>query len=177
MKHVLQVGTTGRRRLLRADRLCHHRPMTREAILAYVHLLAILTMVVFLVAEAVLCRGEWLNAAVVQRLGRVDLIYGLAAVAVLATGFLRTWLGVKGMDWYWHNPLLHVKVTLFVIVGLLSIKPTLMFIRWRKVLAADGSLPDATQIKTARRYVMIQAHILPFIPLAATFLARGFGAR
>jgi putative membrane protein len=149
--------------------------MTLEALLAYAHLLAILTMVVFLASEAALCRAQWLNAAVVERLGRVDLIYGLAAAAVLLTGLARVFLGVKGSAWYWSNPLLHVKITLFVVIGLLSIKPTLMFARWRRTLKAGGGLPDEAQIRTARRFVMVQAHILPLIPLAAVFLARGFG--
>jgi len=149
--------------------------MTTEALLAYAHLLAILTMVVFLASEAALCRGEWLNAAVVERLARVDTIYGVASVMVLLTGLARTWLGAKGMGWYWTNPLLHVKLTLFVIVGLVSIKPTITFIRWRRALLASGALPDAAQVKATRRLVMVQAHIVALIPLAAVFLARGFG--
>jgi putative membrane protein len=149
--------------------------MTTEALLAYAHLLAILTMVVFLASEAALCRGEWLNAAVVERLGKVDAVYGIASVAVLVTGLLRVYLGAKGSSWYWTNPLLHIKLTLFIIVGLTSIKPTIMFIRWRKNLKATGALPGAAEVKTARRFVMVQAHIIPFIPLAAVFLARGFG--
>ena len=149
--------------------------MTAEALLAYAHLLAILTMVVFLASEAALCRGEWLNAAVVERLARVDMIYGIASVAVLLTGFLRTWMGAKGMGWYWTNPLLHVKLTLFIVVGLMSIKPTITFIRWRKALRSTGALPEAAQIKATRRLVMIQAHIVALIPLLAVFLARGFG--
>ena len=60
--------------------------MTFEAILAYLHLLAILTMVVFISSEAALCRVQWLNAAVVERLARVDRVYGIAAMMVLATG-------------------------------------------------------------------------------------------
>ena len=60
--------------------------MTLEAVLACIHLLALLTMVVFLSSEAALCRTEWMNAAVVQRLARLDMIFGIAAVAVLATG-------------------------------------------------------------------------------------------
>ncbi|MES2975697.1 MAG: DUF2214 family protein [Pseudomonadota bacterium] len=149
--------------------------MTVDALLAYAHLLAILTMVVFLASEAALCRGEWLNAAVVERLARVDMIYGIASVAVLLTGLLRTWLGAKGMGWYWTNPLLHVKLTMFIVVGLMSIKPTITFIRWRKALRASGALPDAAQIKATRRLVMVQAHIVAVIPLVAVFLARGYG--
>lgn len=150
--------------------------MTTEPLLAYLHILAILTMVVFLASEAALCRVDWLNAKVVERLSKIDMVYGIAAVAVLATGFARTYWGAKGMGWYWSNPLLHVKVTLFVVIGLLSIKPTLMFARWKRELRATGKLPEEAQIRQARRFVMVQAHLLPLIPLAAVFLARGFGA-
>ena len=149
--------------------------MTLEAILAYLHLLAILTMVVFVASEAALCRVQWLNAAVVERLAKVDRIYGIAALAVLATGVTRTLLGVKGTAWYWSNPLLHMKLTLFVVVGVISIFPTLTFLRWRKAVRADGSLPNEAQIARARRLVMVQAHIIAVIPLLAVFLARGYG--
>ena len=149
--------------------------MTLEAILSYLHLLAILTMVVFVASEAALCRVQWLNAAVVERLAKVDRIYGIAALAVLATGLARTLLGVKGTAWYWSNPLLHMKLTLFVVVGVISIFPTLTFLRWRKAVRADGSLPNEAQIARARRLIMVQAHIIAVIPLLAVFLARGYG--
>jgi putative membrane protein len=147
--------------------------MTVEAILAYLHFLAILTLVVFISSEAALCRVDWLNAKVVERLVAVDRIYGIAAGAVLLTGVARTWWGIKGTSWYWHQPLLHLKLALFIIVGLMSIKPTLMFIRWRRELRATGALPAEDQVRTARKWVMIQAHIIAVIPLAAVFLARG----
>lgn len=151
--------------------------MTLEALLAYAHLLAILTMVVFISSEAALCRPEWINAKVVERLGKVDRVYGIAAGAVLLTGIARTWWGIKGTPWYWSNGLLHLKLALFVAIGLISIKPTMMFLRWRKELRASGALPGEAQVKTARKWVMIQAHLIAVIPLVAVFLARGFGAR
>ncbi|MBX3655946.1 MAG: DUF2214 family protein [Ramlibacter sp.] len=149
--------------------------MTLEAILAYLHITAILTLVVFLASEAALCRTEWMNARVVERLARVDMIYGIASGLVLVTGVARTWWGVKGTAWYWTNPLLHTKLALFVVIGLLSIKPTVMYARWRRELRATGALPADDQVRLARRFVMIQAHLLVLIPLAAVFLARGFG--
>ena len=151
--------------------------MTVEALLAYAHLLAILTMVVFLASEAALCRVEWLNAAVVERLAKVDLVYGIAAVAVLATGVARVFWGAKGLSFYGSNWLLHTKFALFVIIALISIKPTITFIRWRRALRATGQLPDEAAIQRTRRLIMVQAHILPLIPLAAVFLARGFGGK
>ncbi|MEO7390838.1 MAG: DUF2214 family protein [Ramlibacter sp.] len=149
--------------------------MTFEALLAYAHLLAILTMVVFISSEAALCRPEWLNASVVERLGKVDSVYGISAGAVLLTGIARTWWGVKGTSWYWTNGLLHLKLAMFVAVGLLSIKSTMMFLRWRNELRATGALPNEAQVRTARKWVMVQAHILAVIPLVAVFFARGFG--
>ena len=149
--------------------------MTLEAVLAYLHLLAILTMVVFISSEAALCRVQWLNAAVVERLARVDTVYGIAALMVLATGVARTVLGIKGTAWYWTNPLLHVKLTLFIVVGVISIFPNLTYVRWRKALRANGTLPGEAEISKTRKLVMVQAHLIALIPLVAVFLARGFG--
>ena len=149
--------------------------MTLEAILAYVHLLAILTMVVFISSEAALCRVQWLNAAVVERLARVDMVYGIAAGAVLLSGIARTWWGVKGTVWYWANPLLHLKLGLFAIVGIVSVFPTMRYLRWRKTLRATGAMPSESEIVKTRKLVMIQAHLIALIPLVAVFFARGFG--
>ncbi|MBC5785541.1 DUF2214 family protein [Ramlibacter sp. USB13] len=151
--------------------------MTLDAILQYLHISAILALVVFISSEAALCRPQWMNAQVVERLVTVDRIYGIAAGAVLVTGFVRIYFGTKGASWYWGNWLLHLKLTLFVVVALISIAPTLRFIRWRKALRANGTLPTEDEVKRARKLVMLQAHIIPVIPLAAAFLARGFGGK
>ncbi|HYD76696.1 DUF2214 family protein [Ramlibacter sp.] len=149
--------------------------MTLEALLAFLHISAVLAIVVFLTSETAICRPEWLNPTVVERLVIVDRIYGIAALAVLATGLARIFLGMKGAGWYGSNWLLWSKVGLFAIVGLMSIRPTLRFLAWRKALRADGSLPSAEEVRTVRRWVMWQAHIVPLIPLPAVFLARGWG--
>jgi putative membrane protein len=151
--------------------------MILEAILAYLHIIAIFTLIVFLTSEAALCRAEWMNPKVVERLVLVDRIYGIAAVAVLLTGGLRVAFGVKGASWYLHDWLLHVKIGLFVLAALISIVPTLRFLRWRTALRAGGALPGGEEVKKVRKLVMLQAHIIPMIPLAAVFLARGFGSR
>lgn len=148
-----------------------------EACLAYAHFVAILTLVVFLSSEAALCRPEWLNAAAVHRLARLDLIYLIAAISVLATGVARTLWGVKGVDWYWAQPLLHAKLGGFVFIGLLSMRPTLAFMRWRRALRQGGALPADAEVRSVRRWIMVQAHLLLLLPLAGVFLARGVWAR
>ena len=119
--------------------------MLLESLLAYMHFVAILGLVVFLTSEAALCRAEWMNAAIVHRLP-VDRLYLVAAIAVLATGIARTWWGAKGFGWYWSQPLLHLKLTLFVVIGVMSAAPTRAFMRWRRTLAASGALPPAEEV-------------------------------
>lgn len=147
--------------------------MTFEATLAALHLLTVLTLVVFLSSQAALCRAEWMNAAVVRRLARLDLIYGIAALALLLTGLARFYWGTKGMTWYVSQPLFHVKMTLFVLAAALSIKPSLTFRRWLRGLAAGQSLPEAQEVATTRRWIMAQAHLVPVIAVIAVFWARG----
>ncbi|MEQ6472290.1 DUF2214 family protein [Comamonas sp. wu1-DMT] len=147
--------------------------MTFEAVLASAHLLAILTLVVFLTSQAALCRVEWMNAAVVQRLARLDMIYGIAAVILLLTGIARLVWGVKGMGAYMASPLFHLKMTLFVIAFLLSLKPTLTFRSWKKALDASGQLPAPEEVRQTRKWVMWQGHVVPVIAVVAIFWARG----
>jgi putative membrane protein len=147
--------------------------MLLESLLAYLHIAAILGVVVFMTSEAALCRVEWINAAVVQRLVRVDALYLASAIAVLVTGGARTVWGIKGTAWYWSQPLLWAKVAAFVVIALISIRPTLMFLRWRRELLASGALPPAADVAEARRWVMIESHLLVLVPLPATLLARG----
>jgi putative membrane protein len=146
-----------------------------EPILAYLHIAAILALFVFLTSQAALCRTEWMSPAVVRRLARVDILYLAAAIAVLATGVLRVVLGAKGMPTYLGNWLLHLKFTGFIVIGLLSIGPTLAYRRWLKAANANGSLPSAAELSKTRKLVMIEAHLGALVPLAATFMARGWG--
>ena len=42
-------------------------------------------------------------------------------------------------------------------------------------LVLDGALPPEHEIAGARKLVMLETHLVALIPLAAVFLARGFG--
>lgn len=149
--------------------------MTLEAILAYLHLLAILTAVVFLTSEAALCRMEWMNAQVVRRLRAIDRIYWIAMAAIAVTGVARWLLGSKGVAWYAGNWLLWSKVVLFAAMAGMSVAPTRAFAAWNGRLQRDGTLPGEADVTRARRMVLRAGHVLPLIPLPAVFLARGFG--
>ncbi len=148
--------------------------MTLEAILAALHVVAILTFVVFLSSQAALCRVEWLNAAVVERLVRLDVIYGVAGVVVIGSGIARVIWGVKGASWYLSQPLFHIKITIVLAMVILSFMPSLAFRRWRRNLLSTGALPGEPEVSKVRRLVMIQSHVLPVVAVIAVFWARGW---
>lgn len=147
--------------------------MLIESLLAFLHLSAILMMVVFITSEAALCRTEWLNAEVVKRLARVDLLYLVSALLVLLTGIARIYWGAKGLEWYLAQPLLHAKITFFIVITLMAIPVSLTFRRWRQRWEHAGELPLGSQIRKMRQLVMIEAHLMLLIPLFGVLLARG----
>jgi putative membrane protein len=149
--------------------------MALDATLAYLHFAAILAVAGFLVAEAMLLRGD-LGRRDVAVLARTDFAYFLAAMVALATGLARVFFGAKGVDFYTGNPAFWIKVVLFVAVAAVSIKPTFRFAGWRRAArdASGYSVPDA-EVRGARRLVLVQLHLLALLPLAAVLMARGIG--
>ena len=147
--------------------------MWLDAILAYLHFIAIFLLFSFMVTEAMMMRAT-LDAAAVRLLGRVDIWYLGAAIAVLATGFLRLMFGAKGPDFYLTAWPIYAKVGLFVLVGVISVGPTIRFVRWRRMFERDAAwrVPDDER-KATRRTIMIEMHIGALIPLVAVIMSRG----
>ena len=149
--------------------------MTLDAVLAYLHYMAIFVLFAFLTAQAVLLRAP-LDANGVRLLGRTDAWYAGAAVVALATGLARAYFGAKGMGFYLAQWPFYAKVATFVVVGLVSIKPTLVFGRWRKALKADAAWRVPLEQQAAmRRIVMAEVHLAALIPVFAVMMARGLG--
>jgi len=147
--------------------------MWTDAILAYLHFGAIFTLIWFLAKEWTLLRAGAASVDV-ERLASADAGFGMSAGVVLVTGALRAVYGVKGWAFYAHNPAFHVKIGLFVLVGLISIAPTLMFLRWRKARRQDASFRvSEPEWKRARLWLMIGLHLVALSPLAAVIMSRG----
>lgn len=146
-----------------------------DALLAYAHLIAIIATAATLLIEATLCRPN-LDAASARLLGRVDLLYLVAAILALSTGLLRLFWGLKGWAFYRNNPLFYVKVGLFRAVGLISIAPTLRFIRWaRQLHATPEQAISSPEIVGTTRIVYLEIGLLTLIPLLGSLMARGVG--
>lgn len=146
-----------------------------DALLAYAHFVAIIATASTVIAEAILCR-RGLTLLWAQRLGRVDLLYLVTAALALTTGLLRLFFGIKGSAFYVGNPVFWIKIGLFIAVGLISIIPTLRFIRWTKRLAANnGTVIAEEEITGTARILYVELALLALIPLMGTLMARGFG--
>ena len=149
--------------------------MWLDAFLAYLHFTAVFILFAFLAVEIYLVRLR-LDATTIRQLARVDAWYAGAALAVLGTGLARVIWGAKGSAFYLGDWVFYAKVALFVAVGLISIKPTLAFLRWRKSLESDPAwtVPDAER-NAMRGWLMIEIHIAAMIPVFAVIMARGLG--
>lgn len=144
-----------------------------DALLAMAHFLGIAALFSVLSVQAVLLRptliaqsGRWLH--------RVDLAYLGVAAWVLLSGLGRAVWGLKGGAYYVHNPLFHAKLGLFALIGLLSIAPTRLFLRWAKKFCTDEAYAvPADELRRARRFVMMELHLLVVLPVLAALMARG----
>lgn len=146
-----------------------------EAIAASLHYLSIFILFALLTSEHVLLR-QGLDNATARRLQRIDIAYGISAGLVLATGLVRVlWFG-KGLAFYLHNWVFHLKVGLFILIGLLSILPTLTFFNWRNELLA-GQPPKISDggLKRTIWIIRLELLLLVCIPLLASLMARGIG--
>ncbi|MGQ4584150.1 DUF2214 family protein [Lysobacter sp. F60174L2] len=149
--------------------------MLTDFLLAALHHVLVFGLVTMLVSQSVLLRGT-LDTPVLQRLARLDAGYGLCAVLLLIAGLLRIGFGIKGHDFYLHNPWFHAKIGAYVLVGLLSILPTLNFARWRKAVRADPAfLPAIEQVGRARRIVRFELMLVGVIFVFAAGMARNGG--
>jgi putative membrane protein len=147
--------------------------MASTVTLAFLHHAAAFLIVGVLTAELVLLRGE-ITIPAARTLIRIDTAYGIAATVLLIVGLLRVFYTEKGSDYYFHSGAFLAKLGLFVIVGLLSIYPTMQFVGWRKALARGETPVLAAAVRSRlRMLVHLELTLLFVIMLCAAMMARG----
>ena len=145
-----------------------------DILLRYGHFLGILGLVSMAVCQNVLLKPA-IPLSQLRLLTRLDGLYGFFAMLTLACGLsLWFWVG-KPASFYTGNPVFHVKVTLFVAVGLLSLLPTVKLARLRR---AHRGQPAEQLITMAPALLWVKRSELVFIaviPLLAVLMAQGIG--
>ena len=150
--------------------------MTTDAWLAITHHLAVFGIAAVLAAEWALVRPG-LSAADIRRLVRIDSAYGALAAVVLSAGLARVFLGAKPASFYTSSTTFWLKIATFAAVGLLSIRPTIRYLGWRRALTTDpAASPDDSEAAAAHRAVNIQIALFASIPVFAALMARGIGS-
>ena len=95
---------------------------------------------------------------------------------MIVTGVARVNFGIKGAAFYQHNPIFWTKIGLFVLVGLLSIPPTIAYIRWGRRNASGSAIAlEGGEYVPMRVFLWLELIVFLFIPLCAVFMARGLG--
>jgi putative membrane protein len=138
--------------------------------LAIVHHVLIFGIFGILFAEFMTVRPG-MSSGAASRIASIDMWYGILAAAVVAIGFCRAIYAAKGWAYYSHNAFFWAKMTSFAVIGLLSVPPTLAFIRWRK----SGAAPDEPAVKSARRYLHAELGLFVLLLIFAAAMARGYG--
>src|ERR1700761_3228292 len=123
---------------------------TRDFLLAAVHHVLIFSIAAVLAFEVGVVR-QGLTATDIRRVGKVDAWYGILAALIIAVGFARAVYAAKGWAYYSVNHFFWAKMIAFAIVGLLSVQPTVSFIRWRRALTAHPDfVPTSGALATVR---------------------------
>jgi putative membrane protein len=113
-----------------------------------------------------------MSPAAVTRIASIDLWYGLLAGLILIVGFSRAVFAAKGWGYYSHNVFFWAKIGVFAVIGVLSVPPTLVFIRWRRA----GVTPVDPEVRGVRRFLYAELGLFALLPAFAAAMARGYGS-
>jgi len=154
--------------------ICSYKKIEIMLILTpYLHYIGIMVLMGSLITEYMFLKRD-ISADGIKSLVTVDLIYIISLVTVLTTGLLRWFLYGKGYDFYMSIPLFHIKLTLFIIVGVLAIFPTMKISKWKKQFKQGTNLEiSKKQIKRLLIFIRLEFLIILIIPLLAVLIARG----
>jgi putative membrane protein len=149
--------------------------MATSALFAFLHFLA-----VFGVFATLFLEWQTMSPAPTHgealRIQRCDRWYGQFAMLLVVVGLLRVYFFEKGKAFYFGNPVFNAKMTLFVLVGLVSIYPTMRFIKWR-AQTRQGAAPVVSATEYRRIMMSLRAELLLLLAaaLCASLMARGVG--
>lgn len=124
----------------------------------------------------------WVRAAALRRLKdqsgikdvlNADNFWGIAALLWILTGLWRAFGGLeKPSEFYLHNTAFLIKMSLFVLIFALELKPMITLIKWRVSLAKNQSIDLSVAPSMARTSWIELALLIPIAGMA-TAMARG----
>lgn len=146
--------------------------MVDYILIRYLHFISICTMIACLFLEYFLLKKQN-NRNEITTLWKIDGIYGVSSISTLTAGFLLWFVVGKPASFYENSYLIWGKIGLFLIVGILSIVPTIFFFRER-TKDREGSEQVDVPVKL-KKYILAELILLFLIPVLAVFMAQGYG--
>jgi len=145
------------------------------SLFAFLHHVAAFTLFAALVLELILIRDD-LTVGTARRLQVADMVFGISAGILILVGLLRVFYFEKGATYYFHTWTFIAKLTLFVVIGLVSIIPTREFLSWRNAIK-QGQAPSvsAEKLRSLRSIVHLELVGVVAIILMAALMAKGIG--
>jgi len=149
--------------------------MATDLVLAAFHHILMFAVAALLATELVMV-FVGLNGRRIMLVSRIDIWFGAAAGMIVVVGFMRVFLGAKPASFYLESPFFWAKIGALAVVALLSIAPTLRFLRWARPARADRSFePPPAELATVRRFIVLESLVFLLIPIFAAVMARGYG--
>ena len=141
-----------------------------EIAIRYLHFVSIFVVIAIVFAVHLLLERK-MTTLQLRRISRLDFIYCVAAIVALVTGILQ-WITVgKPSAFYTKNWIFHFKIVTFIVVGLISIYPTVFFAK-----AGNGKVGESVSVPGGIFWaVRIELLLLFTLPLLAVMVARGIG--
>ena len=146
-----------------------------SATFAFLHHIAAFILFAAMIVEFVVIKDP-LTVQSARRLLKTDAVVGASAGFVLVIGILRVLYFEKGTDYYLHSVPFIAKVSLFVLVALISIYPTVKIMAWRSAIK-QGMAPavDAGTLRKIRMALHLELTGVVVLILMAALMARGIG--
>ena len=150
--------------------------MIIAALVSFGHFFAFFALTAALMLQLTLI-SESISVDIAKRIQRADRVYGIAAILLLIFGLLRVFYFDKGVDYYFSNAFFLIKIGVFVLVGLMSLYPTVIYLRWNAELKQNIA-PDLStrQVHLLRRIIHTELVGILAVLLCAALMARGLGS-
>lgn len=147
--------------------------MVASAFFAFLHFLAVFGIVSTLFLEWQTMSPAPTHAEA-KRMQLADRWFGIFAMVILVVGFLRVYYFEKGKAFYLSNPFFQAKLLLFVVIGVVSIYPTIRFIRWGRQMK-QGAAPALSPREYGLIMLALRAELVLLVAmvLCASLMARG----
>jgi len=140
-----------------------------ELLVRYLHFIGLITLSSMLITQNVLIQKE-VDHKALTRMVVVDTVYGLGGLVTLVCGLLLWFVVGKPSEFYSSNPLFQAKLSIFIVLAVLSAFPTAFFLRNRSSKAVVVKIPKSLIV--IKRVELALIIILPFL---AVLMARGIG--